>query len=275
MARGTVRLLSALISEKHWRSKIMSSRDITLIVFACVFGSALLGVFLGKVLPDRHLSTDAKDIMKLSTGLIATLAALVLGLLVSSAKETYDQANNELLQMAAKIVLLDRVLAQYGPEAKEARALIKSSYSAASEKLLSGDESEQASLTTPEAVARLENIQAKIRELSPQNDAQRGLQSRAIEISGEVASSRWLMVLQREGSISTPLLVVLAFWLAAMFAAWGVFSPRNLVVIVVLLAAALAVSGAIFIILEMDSPLTGWIRVSPVPIEEAVAHLGE
>ena len=236
---------------------------IAFIVFACVFGSAMLGFLLGRVLPDRHLSNDAKDIVKLSTGLIATLSALVLGLLVSSAKGTFDQVNNEMMQVAVKTVLLDRVLAQYGPETKEIRAVIKSGYSIATEMLLSGDESQQAKLNTPEAVARLENIQARLRALSPQNEAQRGLQSRAIEISTELANSRWLLVLQRRGSISTPLLVVLVFWLSMIFAAWGMFSPRNLVVATALLLSALSVSGATLLILELDRPLSGWIRVSP------------
>jgi hypothetical protein len=253
----------------------MSPREIALVVFACVFGSAMLGFVLGKVLPDRLLSNDAKDIVKLATGLIATLSALVLGLLVSSAKGTFDRVNNETMQMAVKTVLLDRVLAQYGPETKEIRATIKIGYSAATEMLLSGDESLQAKLNTPEAVARLENIQARLRALSPQNEAQRALQSRAIEISTELGSSRWLLVMQRRGSISTPLLMVMVFWLSIVFAAWGVFSPRNQVVAVALLLSALSVSGATLLILELDQPLAGWIRVSPLPIQEAIAHLGE
>ena len=253
----------------------MSSREIALIVFACISGSAMLGLFLGKVLPNRHLDADSKDIVKLATGLIATLSALVLGLLVSSAKGTFDDVSNELTQMSVKLVLLDRVLAQYGPETKELRAALKSGYTTASAQLLSGDESQQAKLNTPEAVARLERIQAAVRALAPHNDAQRGLQARAIEISGEMASSRWLMVMQSQGSISTPMLAIMVFWLSIIFAAWGVFSPRNVVVATALLACALSVSGATFLILELDRPLTGWIRVSPIPVQEAISHLGE
>ncbi len=253
----------------------MDARVIALIVFSCVYGSAMFGFFLGKVLPDRHLDNEAKDIVKLSTGLIATLSALVLGLLVSSAKGTFDQVNNELMQMAVKTVMLDRVLAQYGPEAKEIRTGLKRAYIAGSEALISGDESQQAKLDTPEGVARLEGLQASIRSLTPPNDAQRGLQSRALQISSDMAGSRWLLIMQRKGSVSTPLLVVLVFWLSIIFAAWGVFSPRNLIVAVALLACALSVSGATFLILEMDRPLTGWIRVSPIPMQQAVAHLGE
>ena len=253
----------------------ISENDVGLIVFVCVFGSAILGVFLGKLLPDRHLNNDAKDIVKLATGLIATLAALVLGLLVSSAKARFDQVNSELMQVAVKVVLLDRVLAQYGPEAKGVRALLKSGLSTSAEQLLSGDESRQDKLDTSGAVHQMEAIQISIRALTPQNDGQRELRSRAAEISDELAASGWLLVLQSKGSISTVMLVMMVFWLSVIFTAWGVFSPRNPLVIVVFLAASLSVSGATFVILEMDEPLTGWIRVSPIPMQEAIAHLGE
>ena len=253
----------------------MSSREIALIVFACISASTMLGLFLGKILPNRHLDADSKDIVKLATGLIATLSALVLGLLVSSAKGMFDDVSHEVTKMSVQIVLLDRVLAHYGPETMELRAALKSGYTTATAQLLSGDDSQQAKLNTPEAVARLEGIQAAVRALSPQNDAQRGLQARALDISGQMASSRWLMVMQSKGSISTLMLVIMVFWVSIIFAAWGVFSPRNLVVVTALLACALSVSGATFLILELDQPLSGWIRVSPIPAQEAIAHLGE
>src|SRR4029434_4911080 len=154
----------------------MSSRELAFIVLACVFGSAMLGLFLGKALPDRHLDSSSKDTVKLATGLIATLAALVLGLLVSSAKETFDDVNNELIQMSVKIVLLDRVLAQYGPETNELRAGMKSGFSTATEQLLSGDESEQAKFDTPEAGSRLENVTTRIRAPEPQDERERASQ---------------------------------------------------------------------------------------------------
>ncbi|MCM3873044.1 MAG: hypothetical protein ND895_20365 [Pyrinomonadaceae bacterium] len=253
----------------------MDSRQIALIVFACVFGSALIGLFLGRLLPDRHLNVDAKDIVKLATGLIATLSALVLGLLVSSAKGTFDQVSNELTQNAVRIVVLDRVLAQYGPETKEVRAALKTSYSEATSLVLSANSIQQDQWESAEGVARVEGFQSAIRALVPKDEAQKGLQSRAIQVSNEIASSRWFLIIQREGTISVPLLVIMVFWLSVIFAAWGVFSPRNLVVVVALLAASLSVSGATFLILELDTPLTGWIRVSPVPMHRAIAHLGQ
>ena len=253
----------------------MSSINTALVVFASVFGSALLGLSLGKVLPDRHLNNDAKDIVKLSMGLIATLTALVLGLLVSSAKDTFDQVNNELTQVSVKVVVLDRVLAQYGPETQQIRAEIKTSFAAAMNRVLSGNESDQAQLDTHEGFAPLETVQVHILQLSPKDDAQRAFQARALDITGQLMNSRWLISLQRKGTISMPLLVCMVFWLCIIFSAWGVFSPRNMVVTVALLLSSLAVSGATFLILEMDEPLTGLIRISGGPIQEALSRLGQ
>jgi len=235
----------------------------------------MMGLSLGKVLPDRHLDNEAKDIVKLTTGLIATLSALVLGLLVSSAKGTFDQVNSVLTQNAVKIVVLDRVLAQYGPETSELRAQLKKSYTESTGELTSDDRVQLKKWDSVLGVKRLESGQFALRALTPKNEAQQELRSRAIQLSDEIASSRWFLIIQREGTISVPLLVIMVFWLCVIFAAWGVFSPRNLVVVVALLAASLSVSGATFLILEMDTPLSGWIRVSTIPIQKAIEHLDE
>jgi hypothetical protein len=253
----------------------MDSRLIALIVFACVFGSAMLGFFLGKLLPNRHLSDESKDIIKLVTGLVATLCALVLGLLISSAKGTYDRVGGDLREVAARVVMLDRVLARYGPETKGIRVALKTAHTSATQRLISGDESQQAFLETSRSYGQFEHIQDSIQILAPKNDAQRSIQTRALQIANEIASSRWLLTMQRTGSISMPLLMMMVFWLSFIFGAWGVFSPRNLVVATALLACALSVAGAVLLIMEMDRPLSGWIKVSLVPMQKASEHLGE
>ena len=93
------------------------------IVFVCVFGGALLGVLLRRILPDDHLSSDSKDVVKLGMGLIGTMTALVLSLLISSAKGSYDTQRDGLDEIAANVTLLDTVLAQYGPPAGDIRAI--------------------------------------------------------------------------------------------------------------------------------------------------------
>ena len=252
----------------------MSSLEIALIAFACVFGSALLGLFLRGVLPEHHLSAESKDLLKLGIGLIATMSALVLGLLVSSAKGTFDRISEEQVQTAAKIVVLDRVLAQYGPETKEIRNVLRRDVASAVQMLFSEDASVRKKFDTSASVARGEDLVATIRALSPQNDDQRSLKAQALEISGEVLMARWLMIAQGR-SISTPFLVVLVAWLSIIFAGFGLFAHRNATVVTTLLVCALSVSAALFMILELDTPLNGLLRVSSAPLRNSLAHLGQ
>ena len=135
----------------------MSSLTIGCIVFVCVFASGLFGLYLRASLPDHHLSEDSMGVVKLGAGLIATLAALVLGLLIASAKASFDRINDEFTQTAAKVVMLDRTLARYGPGTKEARELLRRTYASAVELMFSGGGNGLAKLDAPERLARVEH----------------------------------------------------------------------------------------------------------------------
>jgi hypothetical protein len=252
----------------------MSSLEIAGIIFACIFGGAMLGMFFQSILPRDHLSPDSKDVVKVGMGLIATMAALVLGLLTGSAKSAFDTQDGELKQMAANVILLDRTLARYGPETKTIRDQIRRlvEYKLAATWPESGAERVETSETTP----AVEGVDDAIRALSPQTDLQHALQAQALQIIGDIVHTRWLMFGQQAGNaIQTPLLVVMVFWLAALFASFGLFAPRNATVMAVLCVSALSVSGAIFIILEMNQPFQGLVKVSSAPLRYALAHLGQ
>jgi hypothetical protein len=208
---------------------------IRLIVFAFVFGGALFGMFLRAVLPEQHLSADTKDTVRLGTGLIGTMAALVLGLLIASAKGFYDTQSSELTEMSAKIVLLDRVLAHYGPETKEARDLLHSAVVRTLDRIWPKD-SHQPSQMEPTAAGG-EIIYDKIQELSPKTDTQRSLQAQAASLAIDLGKMRWLMFEQGGSFISVPLLLVVVFWLAIIFISYGLFAPRNPIAIATLFSA--------------------------------------
>jgi hypothetical protein len=183
-------------------------------------------------------------------GLVATMAALVLGLLVASAKSAYDAQKNGLDQISANLVLLDSVLAQYGPNAQEARDVLRQIVTVALERLWPEDAAQTATLAAPGSVARGRSLYGKIQGLSPQNDMQRRLQSDALRITTELGQARWLLAAQGEsGSVPMPFLVILLFWLAVLFVSFGLFAPPNATVIATLFLCALSVSGAIFLIL--------------------------
>jgi len=253
----------------------MSDVEIASIVFACVFGSALLGLSLHRALPEQHLSQDSKDVIKLGTGLIATMAALILSLLVSSAKSSFDQMNGELLQNAAKTVSLDRTLADYGPETKEVRELLKRTYAARVEHLFPSETLHRGTLDSPEAVVRSEGLIAKLWELSPEGDSQHWFRSQAVDLASEMESTRWVLFMQKDEGLPMPLLVILVCWLALIFASFGLFAPRNTTVIVALFVCSLSTAAAILLILEMNSPFTGMMKLSSAPLRDALANLGE
>jgi hypothetical protein len=248
---------------------------IGLITFVCAFGGAMLGLVLRNILPDHHLSDDSRDTVKMGTGLIATLTALVLGLLVSSAKNTFDSMNTMLTQGGAKIILLDRVLANYGPETKDARVILRANLAAGIQKIWPQDNSRPVEIRTMETVGGMEAVQGKLRMLAPQNDSQHLLQSQALQLSSELLEARWLTIEQAEMSLPTAFLVILLFWLAILFTCIGLFAPPNRTVIVVLLVCAISVAGAIFLMQEMNHPLSGIMKVSGAPLIKALEHLGK
>jgi hypothetical protein len=250
----------------------MSSIAISLITFAVVFGGALLGVALRASLPQNHLSDESKDAVKLGMGLIATMAALVLGLLIASAKSSFDMQNSELTEMSSRIVLIDRILAHYGPETKEARDELRSSVVRVLDLLSSNDVAGRAQFRSSFSG---EALYDEIQGLSPKDDAQRSIQAQALSILVGLGQTRWLLAEQSVSSVSAPLLIVLIFWLTILFISFGLFAPRNATVVVSLLVSALSVSGAIFLILEMYSPYAGLIRVSSAPLRTALTHLGQ
>ena len=250
----------------------MNTMAISWIVFACVFGGTLLGMLLRTALPEHHLSTESKDVVKLGMGLIGTLAALVLGLLIASAKSAYDTQRSEFTQLSANIIILDRVMTHYGPETQEARDLLCRSVVSALDQIWPEDSSRPAQL---EPTAESEGVYDKILALSPQHDAQRALQAQALRISADLGQARWLLVEQRGGSIAMPFLMVLVLWLTIIFISFGLFAPPNAIVLATLFVCALSVSGAIFLILELDQPFEGMIQISSAPLRNALAHLSQ
>src|SRR5262245_25633767 len=248
----------------------MSAFTIGLIAFVCIFGGALAGLVLRAALPEQQLSEDSKDIVKVVTGLIATVSALVLGLLIASAKSTFDDVNAQFKQVAAKVIVVDRALAQYGPAAKDARDLLRSAYAAHVEQLFSADGTAASALRDTLSLAQ---VDAKVRALVPADDSQRALKKSAERVVAEVAQVRWLGFEEAGTSIPPAFLTVLVPWLAAMCVGFGLFSPRNATALIALLIGALVLSTSIFLIEEMGRPLSGVISISSEPMRNALAVL--
>lgn len=248
----------------------MSPLLISFIVFACVLSGASLGLFLH--LPDEHLASDTKDVVRLAMGLVATTVALALGLLIGSAKNFFDTQNAEIAQLAANSVLLDRLLAHYGPDANDARQKLRTIVSGL-DRLTLGQNG-GAEFTAQEALRGGEEMAEAIQGLSPQTDNQRLLKNHALELTIQMGQTRWLMFEQRSVPVPTALLCVLTFWLVALFISFGVFVKPNATLITGLVVSAFAVSAAIFLIIAMYHPYRVLIHVSNEPIRAAMAQLG-
>ena len=253
----------------------MTPTEIAMIVLACVFGGALLGMFLRAVMPEHHLSEGSKDVIRLGMGLIATMAALVLGLAIATAKSSYDAQDAAVKHTAAKVLLLDRVLASYGPDGKQTRELLRKTVASRINSIWPEDRFRPGQFDTPEALSDTQGIESRILQLSPQSDAQHWLRDQALQIGSDIMETRWLMLGGLGRSVPRLFLAVVVFWLTVIFASFGLFAPRNATVVAVLFLCALSVAGSIFLILEMDEPFEGLIKISSAPLRYAVSRLGQ
>ena len=251
----------------------MNTTLTALIVFGCLVGAVLLGRGLRRMLPQEHLSSDSRDVIKLAIGLVATMSALVLGLLVSSAKGSYDTERSEVIQMAAKVAFLDRVLTVYGPEATEARVRFHDAVKQSVQQIWPEETRQPAQLAPNSQAGNI--VYGVVQALSPHDDAQRKLKEQAISVGIDIGQLRSLLAAQSVPSISTPMLIVLVLWLAIIFMGFSTLAPPNVTAIFALVVSAVAVSGAIFLILELDQPFGGVIRISSEPMVNALSQIAK
>jgi hypothetical protein len=230
-------------------------------------------VVIRPLLSEQHLHPDSKDVVKMATGLIGTLTALVLGLLIASAKSSFDQKTSQVKQMTATIILLDDLLVQYGSETASVRSLLRQSIPPLANRIWHEEELPAGRLVHFESSAESLAFESELERLSPSNDAQRSLQSRAIAAFTEGAQIRLLLFAQTGGSIPTPFLIILVFWLSAIFVSFTLFARANLVVMASLLVCALSFACAIFLVLELDNPFTGLMGISSATLRSALLPL--
>jgi Protein of unknown function (DUF4239) len=251
----------------------MSPMATSWIAFGFIFGGSLLGMFLRSRLPESHLSTDSKDVLKLAMGVLGTMSGLVLALLINSAKTSHDAQNGEMMQMAADFISLDRVLDHYGPQTKGARDLLRTTVAQGLGQF--EGQNNRAFLDSTATRAGADNFLETIQQLQPQNDYQKALHAQAIQIASEAGRMRSILLEQTQGSIPMPFLVVLVFWLTVIFTGFGLFAHPNPTVVGVLLLSSLSIAAAIFLVMELDRPFEGLIQISDAPLRNAVAHMGK
>ena len=251
----------------------MIIRIISLILFVGLVGVTLLGGWLRRLVPTEQLSADSKDVVKLSLGLVGTMTAILLGLLISSAKETFDTTRSEVTQMAAKVALLDRVLRLYGPEAMDARRALQDTIADGVRQTWPAERTRPVRLDPNQQMG--DAVYVAVQRLSPQNDMQRDLKTQATNLMVQLAELRALLKAQAIPSLSKPLLMALVSWLVVIFFGFSLLAPANATSYLALVAGAFSVTGAVFIILELNYPFAGAIRVPSEPMTNVLNHLGK
>ncbi len=233
----------------------------------------LAAVMAGMRVSEERLSKSTKDTVKLATNLVATMSALVLGLLVSSAKSSYDAVRSQVIDMSAKAVFLDRVLAGYGPETAEPRTRLREALQESVSRMWPTERKRSANLTPNTESGNA--VYMSIQSLAPKDDTQRSLKTEATTIAVDLGKIRTLLVAQSIPSISKFMLIVLISWLVIIFFSFSMLAPTNAPAIVALFISALSVCGAIFLILELDRPFGGMIGISSEPMRTALSQLAK
>ena len=247
---------------------------VAVLVFVLVFGGALAGLAAGRWLPEHHQDAETRDAVKLVMGLIATVSALVLSLLIASAHNSYNTQENEVQQLGAHIAQLNQVLASYGPEADGVRAQLRRLGETELARIWRHAAPAPTSTLAPANLGHGEEMYQKLAALTPKDEAQRFAQTRALQLATTLDNTRRLLNEQAGGSLSWPFFVVLVFWLVTLSIGFSLYARRNATAIAAFFVGALTVAGAIFLILEMNRPFSGLMQMSSAPIRNALTQIG-
>ena len=233
---------------------------------------AAIGVLLRRRLPDHHLDEHARDIVRLGAGLVGTIAALVLGLLINSANSSYEVQRGEVRQIAANLILLDAALDQYGPETKPVRLLLREAVDQMIDRIW-GDRAskDRAGLYGHGTLAS--KLYAGLHALPTGTPVKSALVAEALQLAVSTSQARLALYEQSTAGLPVPTLVVLIFWLTVLFASYCLFSPVNPTSAVALGLVALSASAALFLILEMVEPFSGFMQISSASIRAALPSL--
>jgi hypothetical protein len=249
----------------------MTPLAVAVITIAFVSAGWFSGSFLRDRIPEHHLADESRDVVKTASGMIATLVALIIGLLVSSAKSSFDQANDGIMQAGTKVILLDRALSRYGSETMPIRGRLKEVVQWAVDRLWPSRRGAKEGVAALERGTGIDEVQDMIERLAPNDEAHRNIKTQALQTCQEVMQSRWLMIEHAQTTLPPPLLVMLIFWLTVLFASLGLLARRNATTISCLFVCAVSMAGAIFLLLEMNRPFQGMIEASPAPLLKAIS----
>ena len=244
---------------------------IGLISFVAIFGGALAGVLVARRLPGHHLDNRTQSAVTVSVAVIGTLSALVLGLMITTANSSFSARTDEVRELSLQLIRMDRNLRRYGPETESARAQLRRWATAKTQQLF--PEQGRPRPSSQETITLLESVQDAVLALTPNDEKQKYLRTLCVNLSSIMIQARWSLEQRTGHSTPAPFLILLMFWLAIVFASFGLFAPANPTAVVALLLCSMAVSGGIFLIQELDNPLSGFIQIPPDSMRKAVVEI--
>jgi hypothetical protein len=247
----------------------MSEILIAVVIFLCLAMSSLGCLAAYERLPARYLGDDTQNVVRLIAGIFSVMTSLVLGLMINSAKNTLESVDRNIHAYATGLIVLDRTLREYGEEAMPAREhLLKYARRAAH-----GTRHDDPLIADRVTESMFYEVSNSLKAIEPRDRERIALGQGARQQHQKLLELRWVIVEQSEGTIPAPILVMLVAWLMLIFASFGFRAPRNAVVIISLLVASALIAGAVYLIIDMDSPFAGPIQVSAVPLERATAGM--
>jgi ABC-type amino acid transport system permease subunit len=249
----------------------MTNTLIGFISFVAIFGGALVGRFAARRLPRRHLGAETQTAVTVAVAVIGTLSALVLGLMISAANTSFSARSDEIRQLSLQVIRVDRNLRRYGPGAEGVRTKLHAWAQVKIQQLFS--EEGQPPSTSQTAIAMLEDVQGSLLTLTPANERQKYLHALCLNLSSQLIQARWSLEIRAGHSIPTPFLILLIFWLAIVFASFGLFAPPNLTATIALFLCAIAVAGGIVLIENLDNPGSGFIQLPSEPLRKALLEI--
>ncbi len=250
----------------------MNTITTSLLVATCVFSGGLAGLYLPRVLPPQHVTKETLDIVRLGTGMLSVLSSLVLGLLIATAKNSYDTTDQAVRHYAAELALLNETFRDYGAGAAAPRDLLRKYI----ETLLHDiwpTHGDAPLLADVRADQLMEHVREEVRALQPADDGQKWLRDQALEIGVDLLRERWLLIEEQGSNVSPTVLVILVSWITVIFVSFGLNAPRNAMIMAAFLVLALAIGGSIFLILAMDHPLDGAMQISSWPLRDVLTRM--
>lgn len=249
----------------------MQDEVVALVIFLCLVASPLATMAIWPRLPARHRDEETNTVLRLAANLFGVMTSLVLGLMINSAKNTFESVDHNVHAYATELILLDRTLRQYGPRADSVREPL----SAYVERVTSQWSRTQDNPVVANRLSEhlLAEIGTRLNALPTTDAAQDFLLQDARQRLRQVLEQRWVLIEQSEGAIPKPLIAMLVAWLGLIYASFGFRAPRNAITVATFVVSAALIAGAVYLILDMDVPFSGPIQISPAPLQRALAEL--